>query len=355
MKKNLLLSLITIFMSLLLLGSVTFAWIAVVHGRSADTFIAETGDIDLTANIYIGSDEDKDGTLDYRLDNGGNPIPVTRAQNLEYYYTACSKNLINQYTSCAPGTSVTLKIIVENSNDKNDTGADVSIYLSEMESYFYQCINAYMATVDFADVASGGTLANATELNSVLGANSTRLMFLINNLTARIYSPAEGSADNSLTTGYDTLLKSSVGSECIGSVTAIGALNSAASLSPTALSYHLWSFGSEENIIDNIVLDKGQLMEIDMQLSCILSEELDVYINLAEVDYAAKAEYLVSQYCTANSITATTADIKSLAADYISQMAGQELSYIVTHEEGVEKSLDFSVDKIFVIGTQRAS
>lgn len=335
-KLTTLLAAITTVCLILAAATGTYAWFVGTIGSSSDTLLIYSGDMHLNVGVYRGIDINQDGVLDNAVDAEGNPVrpaattdPVSgetlakspRADVTGYMYSAIDKLEGASYEEYIEGSSILLKIIVENPS-ANSASADVSIRFSDLGSYFF-----------------GNSLASSaqTALNAVMDANSARIMFKLNAVTARAYSTGTGTAN--MTTGYNTLIRSSDASEVGETVTAVQSVNNYGKTD-----FYLCEISSGEYFVEGVRLNPGELLELDFKLTCLSTDEIYTSYSGYWDDYLTAHPELTEQ---------TNAENPTLTqADYVQQMYLKELAYIVSDETDNVLSLEFSIDKIYVFGTQ---
>lgn len=268
-------------------GSV-YAWFVEGSG-AADSVIVGSGDIDLNARLYTASE--------------GRPAVYTaanpdRAAYFAENYIEVSKTESTAYPSFIQGTGAQFILTAENASSEGHVS---------VETGFAPMRDAFFAAAE-----------NENAQEAFIEANTARIMFALNRLRVRIFTPSED--------GY-SLSSSSDAAECVGGVTKIEC-NAA-----SATDFHMWELDGGERFLEGIILAPGQRMEAEFIMTCLQTETV----------FARYAEFWRG-YVAANGIEGDSA-AKILA------LAERELRYVGADSGESGEDISFTLKKIYVLGT----
>jgi len=317
------LSIFAILVALIVLTTAVFAWF-VGSGSPSDSFLQYSGELNLNVGFFRGIDNNRDSKLDISYNALGDVVygntftdPTTgiiypkspRGEIATYMYDQIDRLNGASYEEYISGTSILLKLIIENPKS-SDSDAKISVCFSNLSDYFFESENL-----------------NEEQLVEVLKAYTARIMFKIEEISIRTYvgDGVEGGIDY----GYQNLSGSSIYGEYGGDVRQISALNSY-----EKDSFYLWEVSESQKFLENVRVNKGELVEIDFKLTCMQNEE--IYQN-----YTAYWQ----NYILENPLL-TSDDI-----EFIDVMSRKELAYLVS-DDSDNLELNFTIDKMYIYGEQ---
>lgn len=329
--KKLLFPTLTLFVCLLMLVGTVWAWF--VFLPSSNELFVSVGDIKLECEVYVAKDENKDTTPDIlEIDDNDNKVPdvyendeqlfpLSRTEVIERYYMPIDEHE-GEFSDIDIGGQVLYKIVIKN-NSKKST-AKIGLSFGDMTNYFYESVKYYF---DYLKTVPSPTPDNLAALEKALGDeffafNSSRLLFNIKSRYATMYA----NPDNNYNDKVEAARQPDNGV-----------------LFPDS-AVPLWGYSRgakyEEKFIDGIMLESGELVEINFALSCdFLTLILNDYISEAGRLYLNKFDWTGYQ--------------QAALADAIDTIAEWESLYIY-HEDITEggdyvlKRMSFTVNKIYI-------
>ncbi len=196
-KKRLLSSIIALFLSLMLIVGVAFAWFTYAFNRNNEYFLY-TGAADIIAEAYMGLDDDFDGILNETTEDISTRqgvltnlyIPLTQALNNNVHPLT---NHPSYFSDIYAGKSLTYKIVMAN-NGKRNVSVDLSF--GSMQKDFFEVLVAYLNMEE-------PSLTDDIMLE-YYSTNTARLLFSITSLNYTLYEKGEGL--NNLEQGYNTVI-----------------------------------------------------------------------------------------------------------------------------------------------------
>ncbi|NCA91883.1 hypothetical protein EOM82_01340 [bacterium] len=317
------LSIFAILGALIVLTTAVFAWF-VGSGAPSDSFLQYSGELNFNVGFFRGIDNNRDGRLDAAYNSLGSMVyeknftdPISgitypkspREEITTYMYEEIDKLSGASYEEYISGTSIILKLIIENPKS-SDSDAKISVCFSNLSDYFF-----------------GSKNLDEEELLQILKRYTARIMFKIEDIVIRTYK-SDG-IDGGIDYGYPNLSGSSVNTEYGGEIRQIEELNTYGKDS-----FYLWEVSENQKFVENVILNKGELMEIDFYLACMQNEE--IYQNYT----AYWQNYIL------NNPLLSSEDI-----EFINYMSRKELAYLVS-DDSENLELNFSIDKMIIYGEQ---
>jgi hypothetical protein len=279
-KKRLFFSITALFISLMLIVGVTFAWFTHAANRNNQYFLY-SGAADISAQAYMGLDDDFDGILN---ETAGDTS--TRQGVLANLYVPLTQALINNvhpltnqpayFSDIYAGKSLTYKIVMANNGERN---VSVDLSFGPMQENFFEALIAYL---DMEQPSLTDEI-----MIEYYSANTARLLFSITSLSYTLYEKSQG--QNDLEQGYNTqVLSNSYPGEKffwqhIDSSSFVGE-----------------NINSGDYETDNLViLPPHCLIEINFALSCSQNSNSIAQYILSATDYSSSGLYysaFISRY-----------------------------------------------------------
>ncbi len=270
---NLILSIAILLCAVILLVTTSYAWF-VSTNKQAGSVAVYTGDLNINATLLQGKDKNKNGELDFYVNENGEitNLESSREKINENLFIMLSEKEKTDQNNMSFGSIITYKAIIENAEivDSNqETNAIVSLNLSNIEDYFSEILKER----SFWD--ENNKLIEKSSLNEMLYNNTGRVMYALKNIEVRNYKKGEGDVENGLMTGYSVLTASSKISEVKEEVSFIPNVSEG--------SYKVFDLSKQELFIDNIFLPVGEVVEITFQLECCpISDIVEGYLEYYE-------------------------------------------------------------------------
>ncbi len=301
-----------------------FAWY--YGGDKIEKLILVTDSEEIEAKIYLGNDTNKDGVLEQigEVNNTSN----LRVDNINNYYTSLDQNVTTEHNEFTLDSMLTYKIVVLNPSLTESYKINMS--LSSLSKYLNDTllsdtnINHYITNYE--------TGKSLPDLSTYFALNSARLTFKLVDLKVNIYGSEDESTDNSIDSGYPIHISSSEGLDSLDDIENINQFNS------TEMA--LYEISNNENVVNEVILKKDNLLEIDFKLKYNLSSEGTKAYN--EVLYEIYSNKVASYFNEENETS------KPKTKEYIDFFARSESRFMI----GDEKTFSFNIDYFQVTAIQ---
>lgn len=313
-----------------MLITAVFAWIIDTTTQQKKLLIVKSGDADMEITGYVGVDKNKDGVLDdgtYEKIASNESTPADKD----------NKNKVTKHEGFAPGSSIHLRFTVKNTS--TETPLLLSTSFQGLNNYFIDLVTGYTDAKDKTDYLE------SMEAFKIIDSHSSMMLYALRNIKLRVYNEikvTEGT-DYICSFDYTTLKRSSIKKEETEKVTLIENCFTSEQVSTLYGDLYLLSSSISwgDNFIENVFLDKGEILQIDFEL---------YYIDWETV----QSNYEINRATQTERIQAVLAD-NTITVDMIEEIARAEIRRLLpddNKEMTTQTPLKFTIDAVCFTGKQ---